>query len=147
MRAGGAGIPAFYTPAGVGSPVADGGLPLRYGSDGSVVHASAAKEIREFDGKHYVLETGIRTDYALVHDAVGDTCGNLIFDKAARNFNPLAAMAGRTTVAEVEKLVSPGDLDSDAIHLPGVFVQRIVETGPQRVLIEKRTTREERQCD
>jgi 3-oxoacid CoA-transferase subunit A len=142
LRAGGSGIPAFYTPAGVGTPVADGGLPWRYAADGSVAVASPAKETREFDGKRYVLETGIQADFALVHAAVGDTQGNLVFDKTAKNFNPLAAMAGRTTIAQVEKLVQPGELDPDQVHLPGVFVQRIVETGPQHVRIEKRTTRE-----
>ena len=143
LRAGGAGIPAFYTPAGVGTPVADGGLPWRYASDGSVVIASPAKETRVFGGKRYVLETGIRTDFALVHASVGDTQGNLVFDKTAMNFNPLAAMAGRVTIAEVETLVQPGELDPDAIHLPGVFVQRVVESGPQHVQIEKRTVREQ----
>lgn len=142
LRAGGAGIPAFYTPAGIGTPVADGGLPWRYGPDNSIAVASPAKETREFDGRSYVLETGIRTDFALVHAAVGDTDGNLIFDKTAMNFNPLAAMAGRITVAQVETLVAPGELDPDSIHLPGVFVQRIVETGPQRTRIERRTVRD-----
>jgi 3-oxoacid CoA-transferase subunit A len=142
LRAGGAGIPAFYTPAGVGTPVSDGGLPWRYGPDGSVRTASPAKETREFDGQRYVLETGIRCDFALVHAAVGDTHGNLVFDKTAMNFNPLAAMAARITIAEVETLVSPGELDPAMVHLPGVFVQRVVETGPQRTLIEKRTIRQ-----
>lgn len=143
LRAGGAGIPAFYTPAGVGTPVADGGLPWRYAKDGSVAIASPPKETREFDGQRYVLETGIRTDFALVHAAVGDTQGNLVFDKTAMNFNPLAAMAGRITIAEVESLVEPGEIDPGGIHLPGVFVQRIIETGPQHVRIEKRTVRDE----
>jgi 3-oxoacid CoA-transferase subunit A len=143
LRAGGAGIPAFYTPAGGGTPVADGGLPWRYGPDGTVAIASPPKETRVFDGRKYVLETGIRTDFALVHAAVGDTYGNLVFDKTAMNFNPLAAMAGRTTIVQVEKLVQPGDLDPAGVHLPGVFVQRIVETGPQRVRIERRTVRDE----
>lgn len=143
LRAGGAGIPAFYTPAGVGTPVADGGLPWRYAADGSIAVASPPKETREFDGRRYVLETGIRTDFALVHAAVGDTQGNLVFDKTAMNFNPLAGMAGRVTIAQVERLVAPGELDPEGIHLPGVFVQHIVETGPQDVRIEKRTVRDE----
>lgn len=142
LRAGGAGIPAFYTPAGVGTPVAEGGLPWRYAADGSIAVASPPKETREFDGRRYVLETGIRTDYALVHASVGDTDGNLVFDKTAMNFNPLAGMAGRITIAQVETIVAPGELDPAGIHLPGVFVQRIVETGPQDVGIEKRTIRE-----
>jgi 3-oxoacid CoA-transferase subunit A len=89
------------------------------------------------------METGIHADFALVHAAVGDTHGNLVFDKTAMNFNPLVAMAGRITIAQVEKLVEPGELDPEAVHLPGVFVQRIVETGPQEQRIEKRTVREE----
>jgi 3-oxoacid CoA-transferase subunit A len=143
LRAGGAGIPAFYTPAGVGTLVADGGLPWRYAADGSVAVASPPKETREFDGRRYVMETGINADFALVHAAVGDTHGNLVFDKTAMNFNPLVAMAGRITIAQVEKLVEPGELDPEAVHLPGVFVQRVVETGPQKQRIEKRTVREE----
>jgi 3-oxoacid CoA-transferase subunit A len=143
LRAGGAGIPAFYTPAGVGTPVADGGLPWRYAADGSIAVASPPKETREFDGRRYVLETGIRTDFALIHAAVGDTQGNLVFDKTAMNFNPLAGMAGRVTIAQVERLVTPGELDPEGIHLPGVFVQHIVETGAQDVRIEKRTVRDE----
>src|SRR6202012_4829322 len=104
LRAGGAGIAAFYTPAGVGTPVADGGLPWRYARDGSVAIASPAKETRVFEGKRDFLETGIRADFALVHASVGDTQGNLVFDKTAMNFNPLVAMAGRITIAEVERL-------------------------------------------
>ncbi|MEU1981179.1 CoA transferase subunit A [Nocardia sp. NPDC019395] len=142
LRAGGAGIPAFFTPAGVGSPIADGGLPWRYHPDGSVAIASPPKETREFGGKRYVLETGIVADFALVHAALGDTDGNLVFDKAAMNFNPLAAMAGRVTIAQVERLVEPGTIDPAQVHLPGIFVQQIVETGPQQTRIEKRTTRE-----
>ncbi|PPJ26988.1 succinyl-CoA--3-ketoacid-CoA transferase [Nocardia nova] len=139
MRAGGAGIPAFYTPAGVGTPISDGGLPWRYKADGSVAIASPPKETREFDGKIYVLENSIVADFALVHAAIGDTEGNLVFNKTAMNFNPLAAMAGRVTIAQVEKLVQPGELDPSQIHLPGVFVQRVVHTGLQDKRIEKRT--------
>ncbi|ORV30198.1 succinyl-CoA--3-ketoacid-CoA transferase [Mycolicibacterium confluentis] len=139
LRAGGAGIPAFYTPAGVGSPVSDGGLPWRYAADGSVAVASPPKETRVFNGKRYVLEEGINADFALVHAEVGDTDGNLVFNKTAMNFNPLAAMAGRITIAQVERLVEPGQIDPGAVHLPSVFVQRIVHTGPQDKKIEKRT--------
>ncbi|MEU6724496.1 CoA transferase subunit A [Nonomuraea wenchangensis] len=141
LRAGGAGIPAFYTPAGVGTPVADGGLPLRHNPDGSVAVASPPKEVREFDGRPYVLEHGITTDFALVRAAKGDRHGNLVFNKSARNFNPLAAMAGRVTIAEVEELT---ELDPDEVHLPGVFVQRVVVLTPEQAAdkgIEKRTTR------
>jgi 3-oxoacid CoA-transferase subunit A len=127
LRAGGAGIPAFYTPAGVGTQVARGGLPWRYTSDGSVAVASPPKETRDFAGRPHVLEHGITTDFALVRAWRGDRHGNLCFRKAAANFNPLAAMAGRITVAEVEELVEPGELNPDEIHLPGVFVQRVVE--------------------
>ncbi|MDT0567116.1 CoA transferase subunit A [Streptomyces sp. DSM 3412] len=130
LRAGGAGIPAFYTPAGVGTQVADGGLPWRYAPDGSIAVASPAKESRTFGGRVYVLEHGITTDYALVHAWRGDTHGNLVFNKAAANFNPLAAMAGRVTIAEVEELVEPGALGPDAIHVPGIFVQRILALTP-----------------
>lgn len=143
LRAGGAGIPGFFTPAGVGSPVADGGMPWRYAADGSVAVVSPPKETRVFGNKRYVLEEAITADFALVHALVGDTEGNLVFDKAAMNFNPLAAMAGRITVAQVEKLVAPGEIDPAHVHLPGVFVRRIVETGTQAARIEKRTTREE----
>ncbi len=142
LRAGGAGIPAFYTPAGVGTPVSDGGLPWRYAPDGSVAIASPPKEIRVFNGKRYVLEEGINADFALVHAKRGDTAGNLVFNKTAMNFNPLAAMAGRITIAQVEELVEPGEIDPAAVHLAGVFVQRIVHTGPQDKKIEKRTIRE-----
>ncbi|MEU4837193.1 CoA transferase subunit A [Nocardia testacea] len=142
LRAGGAGIPAFYTPAGVGTPISEGGLPWRYRADGSVAVASPPKEVREFHGRRYVLEEGILADFALVHAVAGDTEGNLVFDKTAMNFNPLAAMAGKVTIAQVERLVEPGELDPSQIHLPGVFVQRIVCTGPQDKRIEKRTVQE-----
>ncbi|MFB8443084.1 CoA transferase subunit A [Streptomyces niveus] len=144
LRAGGCGIPAFYTPAGVGTLVADGGLPWRYGPDGEVVKASPAKESRFFDGREHILEFGITTDFALVRAARGDRHGNLVFHRAARNFNPLAAMAGRVTVAEVEELVEPGELDPDTVHVPGVFVQRVVALGPAEAAdkrIENRTVR------
>ncbi|MER7133385.1 CoA transferase subunit A [Streptosporangium saharense] len=140
LRAGGSGIPAFYTPAGVGTPIADGGLPLRHAPDGSIAVASPPKEVREFDGRQYVLERGITTDFALVRAAKGDRRGNLVFGKAARNFNPLAAMAGRVTIAEIEELT---ELDPDEVHLPGVFVQRVLVLTPEQAAdkaIEKRTT-------
>ncbi|WP_328718412.1 CoA transferase subunit A [Streptomyces sp. NBC_00247] len=142
LRAGGAGIPAFYTPAGVGTQVAEGGLPWRYDGEGGVALASPAKEVRAFDGAEYVLERAIRTDFALVRAAKGDRHGNLVFSKSARNFNPLAATAGRITVAEVEELVEPGGIDPDHVHLPGVFVQRVVVLTREQASdkkIEKRT--------
>jgi len=144
LRAGGAGIPAFYTPAGVGTQVARGGLPWRYAADGTIALASPPKETRDFAGRTYVLEHGITTDFALVRAWRGDRHGNLVFRKSAANFNPLAAMAGRITVAEVEELVEPGALSPDEIHLPGVFVQRVVELTAAQAAdkqIEKRTVR------
>src|SRR3954469_12221766 len=110
LRAGGAGIPAFYTPAGIGTQVAEGGLPRRYAPDGSIAVLSEPKETREFDGTWFVLERGIVTDFALVHAWKGDRHGNLVYRKTARNFNPLCAAAGRITIAEVEELVEPGVL-------------------------------------
>ncbi|MFD6515085.1 CoA transferase subunit A [Rhodococcus sp. NPDC060176] len=139
LRSGGTGIPAFFTPAGVGSPISDGGMPWRYDADGSIAIASPPKETRVFGAKRYVMEEAINADYALVHAVLGDTDGNLVFDKTAMNFNPLAAMAGRITIAQVERLVEPGEIDPASVHLPGVFVQRIVHTGPQNKRIEKRT--------
>ncbi|MCL6671865.1 MULTISPECIES: CoA transferase subunit A [Streptomyces] len=144
LRAGGAGIPAFYTPAGVGTQVARGGLPWRHAPDGSVAVASPPKETRDFAGRPHVMEHGITTDFALVRAWRGDRHGNLRFRKAAANFNPLAAMAGRVTIAEVEELVEPGDLRPDDVHLPGVFVQRVVELTAVQAAdkqIEKRTVR------
>jgi 3-oxoacid CoA-transferase subunit A len=141
LRAGGCGIPGFYTPAGVGTQVADGGLPWRYHADGSIAKASPKKDTRDFDGRTYVLEEGIVCDFALVRAVKGDTHGNLVFHESARNFNPLAAMAGRVTIAEVEELVQPGELNPDSIHLPGIFVQRVVAVGAGEKRIERLTTR------
>ncbi|MFF0473739.1 CoA transferase subunit A [Streptomyces sp. NPDC004284] len=144
LRAGGCGIPAFFTPAGVGTQAAEGGLPWRYAVDGTVSVASPPKETREYDGRTYVLERGITTDFALVRAARGDRHGNLVFARASRNFNPLAAMAGRITIAEVEELVEPGEIDPDQVHLPGVFVQRVLELTPAQAAdkgIERRTVR------
>jgi 3-oxoacid CoA-transferase subunit A len=141
LRAGGAGIPAFYTPGGVGTQVALGGLPLRYSPDGSVAVASEPKEVRAFDGKDYVLEQAIVCDYALVHARYGDRHGNLVYEKSAQNFNPLCASAGRITIASVEELVEPGDLDPMLVHTPGIFVQRVVHTPGVEKRIERRTVR------
>jgi 3-oxoacid CoA-transferase subunit A len=120
MRAGGAGIPAFYTPAGAGTLVAQG------------------KETRVFDGREYLLEKGIVGDYSLVAAWKGDRMGNLVYRKAARNFNPMAVTAGRIAIAEVEELVEAGSLDPDCIHTPGVFVNRLV-VAPREKRIERRT--------
>ncbi len=149
LRAGGSGIPGFYTATGVGTQVADGGLPWRYHADGSVAVASPAKETRAFDDddREFVLERAIVTDFALVRAWKGDRHGNLVFHSSARNFNPLAAMAGRVTVAEVEHLFDAGELAPDEIHLPGVYVHRVIALTPDQAAdkrIEKRTVRPER---
>ncbi|MEP6695465.1 MAG: CoA transferase subunit A [Pseudonocardiales bacterium] len=142
LRAGGCGIPAFYTLAGVGTQVADGGLPWRYDADGGIAKASPAKEVRTFGERDYVLEEGIVTDFALVRATVGDRHGNLVFHESARNFNPLCAMAGRVTIAEVEQLVEPGEILPENVHTPGIFVQRVVgPVGTEGKRIERRTIR------
>lgn len=121
IRAGGAGIPGFYTATGVGTPIAEG------------------KEHKEFDGKTFILEKGIVGDFALVKAWKSDPFGNLVYHKTARNFNPLAAMAGKVTIAEVEEIVGVGELEPDAIHTPGIYVQRVLEGSPYEKRIEKRT--------
>ena len=146
LRAGGSGIPAFYTQTGVGTQVSEGGLPLRYNADGTVALASPKKEVKSFEyrgsTREFVLENSITTDFSMVHALKGDTHGNLIFNKSARNFSPVAAMAGEICIAQVEKLVGPGELDPDEIHLPGVYVHRIVEVGDDiEKRIERRTVR------
>ena len=123
IRAGGAGIPAFFTRTGVGTIIADG------------------KELRDFDGAAYVMERGLVADVSIVHAYKGDTEGNLVFRKTARNFNPMMATAGKVTVAEVEHLVAAGDIEPDAIHTPGIFVQRVVHAPNAAKPIEQRTTR------
>ncbi|MBM7702452.1 CoA transferase subunit A [Metabacillus iocasae] len=123
IRAGGAGIPAFYTPAGVGTPVAEG------------------KEVRTFNGKEYVLEQALKADFSLVRAAIGDEMGNLIYNKTAQNFNPMIAAAGSVTIAEVEKLVKTGSLDPQQIHTPSVYVQCLV-VGEQQKKIERLTIQE-----
>lgn len=141
LRAGGAGIPGFYTPAGVGTQVADGGLPWRHNVDGSIALPSPKKETRVFDGKEYVLELGIVCDFALVRASRGDRHGNLYYNKATRNFNPLCAAAGRVTIAEIEELVEPGEIAPEDVHTPGIFVQRVIAVGSQGKRIERVTTR------
>lgn len=123
IRAGGAGIPAFFTRTGVGTIVAEG------------------KPVQEFDGELYVMERALRADLAIVKAWKGDTAGNLVYRKTARNFNPMMATAATVTVAEVEELVEPGELDADAIHTPGIYVQRIFRAGPYEKRVEKLTTR------
>lgn len=123
IRAGGAGIPAFYTPAGYGTEVAEG------------------KEVREFNGKMHLLEHWLRADFSIVKAWKGDTSGNLVFKGTARNFNPMMAAAGKITIAEVEELVEPGELDPNNIHTPGIYVQRIFKGDSYEKRIEQRTTR------
>ena len=149
LRAGGSGIPAFFTATGVGTQIAEGGLPWRYAADGSIAVASPPKEVREIEWmgetKHFVLEPAIVADFGLVRAWRGDRHGNLVFNKSARNFNPLAAMAGRVTDAEVEELVEPGELDPDQVHLPGIYVQRVLLLDADQAAekrIERRTVRE-----
>jgi 3-oxoacid CoA-transferase subunit A len=139
LRSGGAGIPAFFTPAGGGTQVAEGGLPWRYDGSGGIALASPRKETRKFDGRTYVLEHAIRTDFALVHARVGDRHGNLIYEMSAQNFNPLCAAAGRVTIAQVEELVEPGELNPMEIHTPGIYVHRVVLTPDPEKRIERRT--------
>ena len=123
IRAGGAGIPAFFTPAGLGTLVAEG------------------KETREFDGRTYLMERWLRADFALVKAWRGDRMGNLVYRKTARNFNPMMATAAEVTIAEVEELVEPGTLDPDEVVTPGIYVQRIVRGGSYTKKIERRTVR------
>ncbi|GAB2872995.1 CoA transferase subunit A [Nocardioides pacificus] len=144
LRAGGAGIGAFFTPTGVGTMVAEGGLPWRYDEHGTVVMSSEPKEVRTFHGREMVLEESIVTDVALVRATVADRHGNCVFAASTRNFNPAAAMAGRLTIVEAERVVEAGEIRAEDVHLPGVFVQRVVELTPEQAAekgIEKRTTR------
>lgn len=146
LRAAGVGIAAFFTRTGVGTQVADGGLPWRYAKDGSVALASPGKQVRVFGGHDYVLERSLPADFAIVRAWRGDHHGNLVFRKAARNFNPVCAMAAEVTIAEVEELVLPGEIDPDAVHLPGVYVDRLVPLTPEQArdkAIERLTVREE----
>lgn len=148
MRAGGSGIAAFFTATGVGTQVAEGGLPWRYGDVGDVVVSSPPKQTQIFETaegeREYVLEHAIVADFGLVRAWRGDRHGNLIYRDSARNFNPLAAMCGRVTIAEVEELVEPGELEPNDVHTPGVYVQRVVALTPDQAAdkrIEKRTVR------
>src|SRR3954462_13131328 len=141
LRAGVCGIPAFYPPTGVGTMVANGGIPIRYDAEGKVVEASRPKEVREFDGRQYVMETALTADYGLVRAPAGDRHGNLVFHESARNFNPLAGMAAAVTIAEVEQLVEPGEIRPEDVHLPGVFGQKVVEVGTEGKKIEFLTSR------
>jgi 3-oxoacid CoA-transferase subunit A len=123
IRAGGAGIPAFYTPAGVGTPLAEG------------------RETRVFNGKEYLLETALTADFSIIKAYKGDALGNLVYRKTAQNFNPIMAAAGRVTIAEVEELVGPGELDPDSVHTPSIYVQRIIACKNYEKRIERKTVR------
>lgn len=125
IRAGGAGIPAFYTPAGVGTPLAEG------------------REVRLFKGKEYLLETGLVADFSLIKAQKGDRLGNLIYNKTARNFNPMMAAAGKVTIAEVEELVEIGEMDPNTIHTPSIYVQRIIQCTNYEKRVERRTLKAE----
>ena len=126
----------------MGTAVEEGGLPIRYGPDGSVVLASSPKETREMGGRRYLLEEAISCDFALVRAYVADEQGNLVFRASARNFNPLCAMASRVTIVEAENVVAEGEIDPDGVHLPGIFVQRVVlASSGVAAPIERRTTR------
>jgi 3-oxoacid CoA-transferase subunit A len=126
LRAAGVGIPAFYTVTGIGTQVATGGLPWRYAEDGSIAVASPPKPTSTFEDRTFLLERALPADFAIVRAWKGDRHGNLLFRKAARNFNPVCAMAGKVAIAEVEELVEPGDLDPDSVHLPGVYIDRVL---------------------
>jgi len=123
IRAGGAGIPAFYTPAGVGTPLAEG------------------REVRSFNGKEYLMETWLSADFALVKAVRGDSSGNLVYNKTSRNFNPMMATAGKTTIAEVEELLEVGGMDPATVHTPGIYVQRVIRCENYEKRIERRTVR------
>ena len=142
IRAGGAGIPAFYTPTGAGTAISDGGLPTRYAADGSVAVHSATKETREFDGRLHVLEPAIRGDYAIVKAWRGDRFGNLVYRHTAMNFNPMMATAAKVTIAEVEELLDVGAIEADAVHTPGIYVHRIFRGQSYEKRIERKTTRQ-----
>ena len=141
IRAGGAGIPAFFTPTGYGTQVAEGGLPMLHAKDGSVIKSSAKKETREFGGRMYVLEECITADFSFVKAYRGDKAGNLVYRKTARNFNPMIATAGRITLAEVEHLVEIGGIDPETVVTPGIYVQYIFQGKNYEKRIERRTNR------
>src|SRR3954468_13405777 len=137
IRAGGAGIPAFFTPTGAGTAVSDGGLPLKYAADGTIAKASARKETREYNGKLHVLEPAITGDFAIIKAWKGDRFGNLVYRHTAMNFNPMMATAAKVTIAEVEELVDVGTLDPDHVHTPGIYVHRIFQGQGYEKRIER----------
>lgn len=145
IRAGGAGIPAFFTPTGFGTLIHLGGAPIKYNSDGSILEASPPRESREFGGRDFVMESAITGDYALVKAWKADRAGNLIFRKTARNFNPPMCKAAKVTVAEVEEIVEIGTIPPEDVHVPGVFVQRVIEGENYEKRIERLTVQADAQ--
>lgn len=142
LRAGGAGLAAFYTPTGYGTWISDGGVPQLYSTDGkTVLKMSEKKETREFAGRWCVLETALTAEFALVKAWKADRHGNLMFRKTARNFNPVMCTAARITVVEAEHIVDVGELDPDAVHVPGVYVKRVIQGRDYQKPIEQRTVR------
>lgn len=143
IRSYGAGIPAFFTPTGVGTFVSEGGLPMKYDASGNVIKYSEKKEVRNFNGKEYVLEKSLGADFAFIKAHKVDPFGNLVFRKTARNFNPVMCTAAKIAIVEAEEIVDLGELKADEIHLSGVYVKRIIKTKIKEKLIEFVTTKEQ----
>jgi 3-oxoacid CoA-transferase subunit A len=141
IRAGKAGIPAFYTATGVGTQVSEGGLPMLYGADGSVVKASPKKEVRRFGERDYVLETALAGDVSLVRAWKADRAGNLVFRKTAQNFNAMVCGASKVNIVEAEHIVDVGEIAPDEVHVPGIYVDRLIHGTHYAKWIEQRTTR------
>uniref|UniRef100_A0A9J7WZM7 Succinyl-CoA:3-ketoacid-coenzyme A transferase n=1 Tax=Cyprinus carpio carpio TaxID=630221 RepID=A0A9J7WZM7_CYPCA len=140
IRAGGAGIPAFFTPTGYGTLIQEGGSPIKYNKDGSIAIASESREVREFNGRHYVMEKAIRGDFALIKAWKCDKAGNLIFRKTTRNFNQPMCKAAKVTIVEVEEIVDIGSFDPEDIHIPSIYVDRVVQGASYEKRIEVRKT-------
>jgi len=144
IRAGGAGIPAFYTPTGYGTLIHEGGAPIKYGADGSIMIASDPREDRVFNGRPYIMETGITGDFSLVKGYKADKAGNVTFRKTARNFNVPVAKAGKVCLVEVEEIVEIGTIPPEDVHLPSVYVQGLIKGEKYEKRIERLTLKEER---
>lgn len=143
IRAGAAGVPAFFTPTGYGTLIQEGGAPIKYNSDGSINIASEPREVRQFNGRNYIMEEAITGDYALIKAWKADKKGNIIFRKTAQNFNSAMAMAAKTTIVEVEEIVETGELDADAIHVPSIYVNRVLLGQGYEKRIERTTLKKE----
>lgn len=139
IRAGGAGIPAFFTPTAVGTPIHEGGVPIKHGADKKVMIASDTKESRLFNGKEFIMEEAITGDFSIIKAYKADKLGNLIFRKSARNFNAVMAKASKITIAEVEEIVKVGQLDPEAIVVPGIYVHRLLQGKSYEKRIERLT--------